>query len=99
MSLKDIFKNHPVKEDETEAEKAPELPNRITGTIYVLKTDYGFIESPEIPQERIYFHWKSLNHNTKRFKDLKKGDKVEFTPRLYDPKKGWQALRVLVLEE
>ncbi len=97
MSLKDIFKNHPVKEEEPEP--IPEVPNRIQGKIYYLhKNGYGFIESDVIPQERIYFHWKSLNHNTRKFAALVKGDIVEFSPRKYDEKKGWQALRVKVVE-
>lgn len=96
MSFKNIFKNHPIIE---EPELPSELPGRIRGKIYYLhKNGYGFIESKEIPQERIYFHWKALNHNTRKFTLLTKGDLVEFSPRKYDEKKGWVALRVQVVE-
>lgn len=91
MSLKETFFGKP-------PEKKSEMPERIQGRIYFLhKNGYGFIESEQIPQERIYFHWKSLNHDTKKFAELKRGDKVEFTPKKYDEKKGWQAQRVQVI--
>ena len=76
------------------------MPNRVIGKIYHLnKKGFGFIESDVIPLERIYFDWKALNHNTRKFADLKNGDKVEFTPRKYDEKKGWKALRVTLIED
>ncbi len=94
MSLLDRF-----KKIESNTPKEPELPNRIIGKIYHLnKKGFGFIESEAIPQERIYFHWKSLNHNTRKFSDLKNGDRVEFTPRQYDKAKGWVGLRVTLVE-
>ena len=88
--LKNYFKEKP--EPETE----PEIPERIQGTVYFIHKDgYGFIESESIKHERIYFHWKALSNA--RIADLKKGDKVEFTPRKYPDKKNWNALRVEVL--
>ena len=96
MSLKDVFLSKP---SEPEIPKEDEVPNRIQGKIYHLnKKGFGFIESDNIPQERIYFHWKALNHNTRKFADLNKGDVVEFSPRKYDEKKGWVALRIQVVE-
>ncbi len=102
MSLKDTFFGK--KLDEAPIPPKQEIPNRVKGRIYHLNVKpppeggYGFIETEEIPRERIYFHWKSLNHNTRKFDDLKNGDIVEFTPRKYDEKKGWVALRVQVVE-
>ena len=94
MSLAKMF-----GKKEIEPPKEPEVPNRIVGKIYHLnKKGFGFIEAEEIPQERIYFHWKSLNHNTRKFSELKNGDKVEFTPRKYDANTGWRALRVMVVD-
>lgn len=91
MAFKDIFVNAPNK-------TAPEVPEQVVGRIYhINKRGFGFIECKEIPHERIYFHWKALNHDTKRFAELVKGDEVEFTPKKYDEKKGWQAQRIKVL--
>lgn len=89
MTLKDTFYKAPVP--------TAELPERITGTIlHTNKKGFGFIQSPDIPFERIYFYWTALNQkNTRKFLDLKKSDKVEFTPKKYE--KGWRAIRVKVL--
>lgn len=92
MTLKDTFYKAPPKSIEV-----AELPERINGTIlHVNDKGFGFIQSPEIPFERIYFYWTALNQdNTLKFVDLKKGMKVEFTPKKYE--KGWRAIKVGVM--
>jgi cold shock CspA family protein len=64
---------------------------------------YGFIVSPDVEFERIFFHWSALVHDTKRFKELTKGMRVEFTPVEYRDKetqnnKGFRALKIKVIE-
>jgi cold shock CspA family protein len=83
-----------------------EANKRVTGKIIgiVEGKGYGFIASPEVQFERIFFHWSALVHKTKRFSDLKKGDKVEFTPVKFTDKntgedQGYRALRIEVIEE
>lgn len=56
-----------------------EEDKRVKGQIVALKPNgYGFIVSPDIPFERIYFHWTALKQSTLRFPALEKGMKVEF---------------------
>ena len=77
---------------------------RIVGKIIMLNPKgYGFIISNDLPFERVFFHWSALKQETKRFKDLKKNDVVEFTPIDYVDKetkkvKGFRALKIVVLE-
>jgi cold shock CspA family protein len=90
MALKDTFyKAPPVN--------LTELPERINGVIlHTNKKGFGFIQSPLIPFERIYFYWTALNQeNQKKFLDIKTNDKVEFTPKKYD--KGWRAIKITIL--
>jgi cold shock CspA family protein len=71
---------------------------RVTGKI--IKVDpkgWGFITSKDIPFTRIFFHWTSLNQDTSHFKELKKGDEVEFTPVEVE-EKGVRAIKIDVLE-
>jgi cold shock CspA family protein len=90
MGLKDAFKDKPAVEIEL-------LPDRIEGTVLHLnKKGFGFIQSPSIPFERIYFYWLALEQDTKRFNELKKGMKLEFTPKKYE--KGWRAIKVRTVE-
>lgn len=95
MEFKDYFTGKKV-------EKAPELPERVKGTIYVLNSDkgWGFIESELelLKFERIYFNWKGLNSETLKFNELKRGMNVEFTPRKYveKDKVKWTAIKVEV---
>ncbi len=73
-------------------------PKRVIGKIIKLSDDgWGFISSKEIPFTRIFFHWTSLNQDTSHFKELKRGDEVEFTPIEVDGK-GWRAIKIDVLE-
>lgn len=54
--------------------------DRVTGKIYHLSDEgWGFISSHDIPFTRIYFHWTGLDGDTRNFKELEKGLKVEFT--------------------
>jgi len=73
---------------------------RIEGKIIHVEDDkgYGFISSPEIKFTRIFFHWTGLIQDTLNFTELKKGMKVEFTPKLFDEKK-WRAIKIKVLPE
>lgn len=91
MTLKETFFK-PTTSPEPET-----LPDRITGTIlHVNKRGFGFIQTPSIPFERVYFYWTALNQdNDKKFLDLKKGMRVEFTPKSYE--KGWRAIKIKVL--
>ena len=81
---------------ETKAtEKAPDV--RAVGKIIkVSEGGWGFISSKEIKFTRIFFHWTSLLQNTKKFQDLKNGDRVEFTPMEVEGK-GTRAIRIKVL--
>ena len=98
MALRDLFngKNVDLKEE----------PKRVDGKIIHLDEGWGFIESydPDLKYTRIFFHWTALEQDTKNFKDLIKGMKVEFTPKFYEPdeeknnKGGWRAIKIKVKE-
>lgn len=71
------------RNDKTESDTNQDIPQeeRLTGKIYHLSDEgWGFISSPDIEFTRIFFHWTGLEGNTKKFTELEKGDKVEFTP-------------------
>lgn len=92
-----------VREDLAKELKEDQLPDRIEGVIYFINYEkgYGFIESKELRFERIYFNWKYLNGDTKRFQELEKRDKVEFTPIEVieeDENRGWKAVKIRVLD-
>lgn len=65
--------------------------------IKVSKKGYIFIISQDFEFKRIFGHWTQLIHNTKEFKDLKEGMKVEFSAKNVE-NKGLQAQRIKVIE-
>lgn len=68
---------------------------RVKGQIVAIKPNgYGFIVSPDIPFERIYFHWTALKQNTLRFPQLERGMKVEFQPQ----NRGDRGYRAIYIE-
>jgi cold shock CspA family protein len=70
----------------------------ITGTINNIRHEgYGFITSPDLPFERIFFHWSGLRQDTLRFPKLKKRMRVEFQ-LAYDEVEGFRAIKIKVLE-
>jgi len=58
---------------------------------------YGFITSPSLPYERIFFHWQGLHQHTLRFPELKRRMKVEFRLQ-YDQYNGYSAVKVKVID-
>lgn len=78
---------------------------QVTGKIVHINDDkgFGFITSPEIKFERIFFHWTSLVLETLKFTELKLNMKVkcevyEVFPTDEKPKqKGWRAIRIEVI--
>jgi len=66
--------------------------------IHVAEDGWGFITSPEIEFERIFFHWTGLARGTLNFKKLERNMKVEFIP-IEVPEKGWRAIRIKVLDD
>lgn len=61
------------------------------------KGGYGFISSPELPFERIFFHWTGLKQDTLRFPELTKRMKVEFQLQ-HDDTNGYRAIKISVAE-
>jgi cold shock CspA family protein len=61
------------------------------------KGGYGFISSPSLPYERIFFHWSGLQQQTLRFPALKKRMKVEFQLQ-HDDFNGFRAIKIKVIE-
>lgn len=95
MSIRSIFGNNKPK-PETEVEEKKD--NRIEGKIIHLGSGgWGFITSEELPFTRIFFHWTTLEGNTLRFPDLKKGMRVRFVPQLRDDG-TYRALKIKVIE-
>lgn len=72
---------------------------RMEGKIIHVSEDegWGFVTSLEIKFTRIFFHWTSLRQDTKKFTELKKGMKVEFTP-IEVKDKGYRAIKIKVIE-
>jgi cold shock CspA family protein len=62
------------------------------------KGGYGFITSPDLPYERIFFHWSGLSQDTLRFPALKKRMKVEFTLQIDEDNQGYRAIKIKVLD-
>ncbi len=92
--------------EESIAREKAEKEKRINGRIIrVDPKGYGFIISPELPFERIFFHWSSLRSNTLRFPELRRGMTVEFVARDQgkDPvtheNKGYKAIRIEVVDK
>ena len=91
------------KEIELKNSKIAKHGDLIKGTITNLvigndtkKGGYGFISSPELPFERIFFHWSGLRQDTLRFPDLKKRMKVEFQLQNNEDD-GYRAIKISVL--
>lgn len=61
------------------------------------KGGYGFITSPSLPFERIFFHWSGLSQQTLRFPQLRKRMRVEFQLQ-HDEFNGYRAIKIKVLE-
>ena len=66
---------------------------------------FGFITSEDIPFERIFWHWTSLQLDTLKFLELKKGMKVEFVARhqgkdnVTGKDRGYKAIRIEVIDQ
>lgn len=106
MGIFDKFKGDTVPEptpsnlhDETKRE-----PREVEGKITKLHKDgWGFITSREVPFTRIFFHWTALRPETRKFPELRKGDKVTFTPiewvdRVTSENKGTRAIKIKVVD-
>lgn len=65
------------------------------------KGGYGFIASPALPYERIFFHWSGLRQDTLRFPELAKKMKVEFVLQYSEASDnhegGYRAVKIKVL--
>lgn len=61
------------------------------------KGGYGFISSPQLPYERIFFHWSGLRQDTLRFPELKKRMRVEFQLQ-HNEQDGFRAIKIKVKE-
>ena len=93
---------HKGDEDIEWNENEPESMNekRVIGKIIKLELDggWGFISSKDIKFTRIFFHWSSLNQNTLKFDQLKRGMLVSFVPiEVID--KGTRAIKIEVIQE
>jgi len=72
------------------------------------KDGFGFIASPALPYERIFFHWSGLRQDTLRFPQIEKKMKVEFMLQFsetsYNPdgsikhEGGYRAIKIKVLD-
>ena len=58
---------------------------------------YGFITSPSLPFERIFFHWTGLRQDTLRFPEIRKRMKVEFQLQ-NDKFNGFRAIKIKVIQ-
>ena len=85
--------------NENESEPMNE-PKRVIGKIIKLELDggWGFISSKDIKFTRIFFHWSSLNQNTMKFDQLKRGMLVSFVPIEVEGK-GTRAIKIEVIKE
>lgn len=93
MTLRSIFGNN--KREEKQDEKKD---NKIEGKIIHLGTGgWGFITSEELPYTRLFFHWTTLEGDTLRFPDLKKGMRVRFVPQVREDG-TYRALKIRVVE-
>ena len=87
-----------------ESNKTAKIGDTISGTITNIiqtkgnkKGGYGFISSPDLPYERIFFHWSGLHQQTLRFPALKRRMKVEFQLQ-HDDIQGFRAIKMKVIE-
>lgn len=85
--------------DIIENDKDKTLKEKLIGKVFLVnKRGYGFISCKEVPFTRIYFHWTNMIPQTINFKELKRGDEVEFDL----VKKGdgtYKAIKIDVLEK
>src|SRR5215203_554606 len=107
MTLRDLFKLNKTEEvtdatTETKMSDSEFVEGRI---IHVATEGYGFITAPDIPFERIFFHWTCLDVDSNtvpteqrnpKFPDLKKGMKVRFKPTQM-PDRGYRAIKIRVI--
>ena len=91
---------HKGDEDIEWEESKIEEPKRVIGKIIKLELDggWGFISSKDIKFTRIFFHWSSLNQNTLKFDQLKRGMLVSFVP-IEVKDKGTRAIKIEVIQE
>lgn len=90
MTLRSIFGNK-------REEKPDKEDSKIEGKIIHLGTGgWGFITSEELPYTRIFFHWTTLEGDTLRFPDLKKGMRVRFVPQVRTDG-SYRALKIKVV--
>lgn len=89
-------------EAEIEQSKVAKPGDTIEGTINNIVTTqgdkkggYGFISSPQLPYERIFFHWTGLRQDTLRFPDLRKRMRVEFQLQ-HNEQDGYRAIKIMV---
>lgn len=92
------------KEEELKSKTKAQVGDIIKGTITNIvngnatkKGGYGFIASPELPYERIFFHWSGLKQDTLRFPELKKRMRVEFQLQ-YNEHDGYRAIKISVIQ-
>jgi len=76
----------------------PEEKRVIGKIIKVSDKGWGFISSKDIKWTRIFFHWTSLRQDTLNFKDIRNGQRVEFTPIEVEGK-GTRAIKIRVITE
>ena len=65
------------------------------------KGGFGFIASPSLPFERIFFHWSGLRQDTLRYQMLRKKMQVEFVLQFSEKSEkhegGYRAVKIRVL--
>lgn len=70
--------------------------------IYLNPKGWGFINSHDIPFEKIYFHWSALiSGKAPNFAKINKGAEVKFNAHLKtlpDGTRKWKAIQVEVLQ-
>lgn len=99
------------EEPEIIPSKTAQIGDTITGIITNIihpdentnkKGGYGFIASPQLPYERIFFHWSGLRQDTLRFPQLEKKMKIEFNLQYSEPsgthEGGYRAIKIKVLK-
>jgi cold shock CspA family protein len=64
--------------------------------IKVHPNGWGFITSVDLKFTRIFFHWTGLVQNTKKFPELRIGDKVRFVIQ-QNQEDAWKAIKIEVL--
>ena len=102
--MNEITRGKTPEENTESSTKTAQVGDVITGTITNIvqtkgnkKGGYGFISSPDLPYERIFFHWSGLQQQTLRFPALKRRMKVEFQLQ-HDDINGFRAIKMKVIE-